>query len=153
MVQLFHSKDLQKRKEMQRILSALRWIELNKQLLDITEPINRLGVLPTKALLLNTNGTIPLIPLLWLNSRSENSRKILSGCRLASVIIYNGSNLHSAALISVLSRAAAIRHFPASISSSVESFQTKREKEMTTNNETHSESSQREQLKREDLTS
>ncbi len=74
MVELFHSKDLEKRKEMQRILSALRWIELKKQL-SITEPLNRLAFLPFTAVLLSTNETIPLIPLLRLNSRSEKSRK------------------------------------------------------------------------------
>lgn len=98
--------------------------------------MNRFAVLPS-AELLSTNETIHLIPLLRFNSRSENSRKILSGCRLASVIVYNGSNLHSGALISVLSSAPAIRLFPESISSFVESFQMKRKKEMTKNNGTH----------------
>ncbi len=62
MVELFHSEDFEKRKEMQRILSALRWIELNK--LSITEPLNRLAVLHSTAVLLSTNETIPQIPLL-----------------------------------------------------------------------------------------
>lgn len=92
MVELFHSKDLEKRKEMQRILSALRWIELNKQP-SITEPLNWLAVLPFTAVLLSTNETIPLIPLLQLNSRSEKSRKNIIWvsprlCQFTMAVIY-----------------------------------------------------------------
>lgn len=56
--------------------------------------------------------TIPPIPLVRLTATTEKCGKIWSGCRLPTVIPYNGSNLHSVALISALPSAPAIRHSP-----------------------------------------